>query len=194
SDLRDQLVRRHAHRGLELRALEDPRLDGARDRHLIAVQGAARGHVEEGFVEREALDQRRDLVKHREHFAGYGLIVRHARRDADGLRAQLQRAAHGHRRVHAVAAHHVVRRRDHAAAADAYDDHRLAAHCGLVAFLDRRLERVHVDVQDGALAPGAHQRVTTLTSAVSTSVVMLTTRYTLPMKRYFRSVRPRPWA
>ena len=53
--------------------------------------------------------------------------------------------------MHAEAAHLVARGGDHAAPARAADDHRLARELGPVVLLDRRVERVHVNVQDGAL-------------------------------------------
>ena len=118
----------------------------------IALERQARGHVEEGLVERQAFDHRRVLVKDREHLVRDLAVHRHARLDADGVRAAAQRLADRHRGAHAELAHFVAGRRDHAAIAGAADDQRLAAQLGSVALLHRRVERVHVDVQDGARA------------------------------------------
>ncbi len=78
-------------------------------------------------------------------------IALHARADHDRVRAALQRLAHRHRGMHAEAAHLVARGGDDAAAAGAADDDRLAGKLRVVELLDRRVERVHVDVQDGAV-------------------------------------------
>ena len=58
---------------------------------------------------------------------------------------------HRHRRAHAERARLVARRRHDAAAVGlAADRQRLAAQRRVVALLDRRVERVHVDVKDPA--------------------------------------------
>ena len=125
-------------------------LDLAGDLLAVAERAGAGRHVEEGLVERQALHQRRELVEDGEHLPRHLRVVADARPDADGVRAAPQRLAHGHRRVHAVAAHLVAGRRHHAAAARAADDHGPAAQRGVVALLDGRVEGVHVHVQDGA--------------------------------------------
>ena len=149
-DLRHQLVRRHAHRRGELGGGADPVLDAARDADRVALERETRGDVEESLVERQAFDHGRVLVKDREHLVRDLAVHRHARLHADRVRAAAQRFADRHRRAHAELAHLVARRRDHTAIAGAADDDRLAAQLGPVALLHRRVERVHVDVQDGA--------------------------------------------
>ncbi len=70
------------------------------------------------------------------------------------MRAARPRLAGRHGGADAVLARLVGRRGDHAAAADAADDDRLAAQRGLVALLDRREEGVQVQVEDRGV--GAH--------------------------------------
>ena len=65
-DLRHQLVGRHSHRSGELCRGENALLDAARDAHRVTLEREARGHVEIGFIERQALDHRRVVVKDRE--------------------------------------------------------------------------------------------------------------------------------
>ena len=67
-------------------------------------------------------------------------------------RAPAQRARHRHRAAHAERPHLVRRRQHHAAAGVAADDHRPAAQGRVVALLDGRVERVHVHVDDRARA------------------------------------------
>jgi hypothetical protein len=51
--------------------------------------------------------------------------------------------------VHAERARFIAGRRDHASPlGPSTDGERLAAQCGIVALLDRRIERVHVDVEN----------------------------------------------
>src|SRR5690606_28448836 len=73
-----------------------------------------------------------------------------ARLQEHAVRAALSRLARRHRGMDAVAARLVARRRDHAAVADAADDHGLAAQGRIVMLLHGREERVHVGMQDDA--------------------------------------------
>jgi hypothetical protein len=77
--------------------------------------------------------------------------VIHARRDDDRLRAFAQGHDHGHRRVDAERPRLVRRRRHDSSRGARPDEHRFAAQLGVIALLDGRVERVHVDVQDLAL-------------------------------------------
>ena len=80
------------------------------------------------------------------------------RLDDDRVRAEAERFGHRHRRADAEGAHLVRRGRDDAAPRLPADDEGLAAERRIVPLLDRRVERVHVDVQDLAhertLPPG----------------------------------------
>ena len=151
AELREQLVVRHADGGREPGAVADPLLDLARHVLAAAEQAGAAGDVEEGLVEREPLDLVGELAEHLEHLRRDLAVALEARRHDDRLRAAPQRLAHRHRGMHAEAADLVARGGDHAAPAGAADDHRLARELGPVVLLDGRVERVHVDVQDGAL-------------------------------------------
>ena len=78
----------------------------------------------------------------------FGAIAVKVPADDDGLRAHAPGDGHRLRRAAAVDAC-LVRRRSHDAARPAAaDEHRLAAQRRVVELLDRREERVHVDVQD----------------------------------------------
>lgn len=147
-DLGDEFVGRDADGGRESRAFAYAALDLARDGDGVAFESAACRDVEIGFVERQTLHERRELVEHGEHLCRHFGITRHARAHADGMRTQLQRAADRHRRAHAEFAHLVTRSRDDAATARAADDQRQTDELGAVALFDRGVERVHVDVQN----------------------------------------------
>ena len=100
--------------------------------------------VEEGLVDRDALDDGRRRPEHLEHRpAGLG-VRRHAGRDDDRVRAELAGLAPAHGAAHAEGPGFVARGHDDAAA---HDD-RAAAQARIVALLDRREERVEVGVQD----------------------------------------------
>ena len=68
-ELREQLVVRDADRGGEPGALADALLDLARHVLAAAEEADAARDVEEGLVEREPLDQVRELAEHLEHLA-----------------------------------------------------------------------------------------------------------------------------
>ena len=75
-------------------------------------------------------------------------------RHEDRLRAQRERLGAGHRRADPEGARLVAGGDHHApAAGTAAHHHRLAAKRGIVALLDRREERVQIDVQDGPRPP-----------------------------------------
>ena len=80
-----------------------------------------------------------------------GLVPREIGRHDDERRAQPDRLRHRHRRADAERPRLVARRGDDAALVGlAADGERLAAQRRVVALLDRRVERVHVDVEDAA--------------------------------------------
>ena len=71
-----------------------------------------------------------------------------ARRNEEELRAFAPRRDRRHGRAHAEGAGLIACRRDDAALARAAHRDGLAAQLGFVALLDRRVEGVHVDVDD----------------------------------------------
>ena len=104
--------------------------------------------VDERLVQRQRLDQRRDLAQQRHHQrAGLAVGVEPAAQERR-VRAARPGLAGRHGRADAVLARLVGRGRHHPAAADAADHDRLAAQRGLVALLDRREEGVEVQVED----------------------------------------------
>jgi hypothetical protein len=147
-DLGHELVRRHADRCCERGSLADHALDLPRDPFPVSVQRRARRDVEESLVQRQSLHQRRELVEDAEDLARNRLVVRHPRRDAQGLRAAAQGFAHRHGRAHAKAAHLVARGRDDTPCACAAHDHGAAAQRCVVALFDGCIKGIHVHVQD----------------------------------------------
>src|SRR5256885_10295738 len=111
-----------------------------------------RRYVEEGFVERDGLDERRALVEDRQDRIRRLEIAVEVSRDVDPLRAQAPRDGEGHRRSHPEDARLVGRRHDDPSLVRAVpaDYHRLAAVLGMVALLNRCVERVEVAVEDRA--------------------------------------------
>ena len=111
------------------------------------MQPLGAGEVEERLVDRQRLDQRRQRQHPLAHRAADLDIFRHVRLDDGGVRAELQRLEHRHRRADAVGARDVAAGRDHAALAAA-DDQRLVGESWVVALLDRGVEGVAVDMGD----------------------------------------------
>ena len=120
------------------------------DRFRRSLEFQACGHVEKGFVQRQAFDQGREFVKDRKDLRGDFLVARHARRHNDGLGTAAQGLAHGHGGAHAEAPYRVARRRDDAAAAGSADDERRTLECRAILLFHGRVKSVHVDVQDRA--------------------------------------------
>ena len=139
--------------------------DGNRDADLVFDPLRQRGHclrratamqlfgarkIEIGLVERQWLDQRRQVAHHRSDALALGDIFRHLRLDHRRMWTKLQRLEHRHRRAHAVDAGDIAAGRDHPALAAA-DDHGLVGQRRIVALLDRRVKRVAIQMCDGEL-------------------------------------------
>ncbi len=105
------------------------------------------GKIEERLVDRQRFDQRRQRLHGVAHLAADADIFRHVGRDDGGLRAELQRLEHRHRRAHAIGARDIAGGRHHAALAAA-DNHGPVGKLGIVALLDRGVERVAIDMRE----------------------------------------------
>src|SRR5207249_677005 len=79
---------------------------------------------------------------------GDRLVDVEARLDEDQLGTLIPGGERGHGRTYAELSRFVGRRGNHAAQLRAANRYGLAAQLGIVALLDRRIERVHVDVDD----------------------------------------------
>ena len=103
--------------------------------------------IEKRLVDRERLDQRGQRQHQLPDLAADARIFVHVRPDHARMRAQPKRLEHRHRRSHPVGARRIAGCGDDAAPSAA-DDHRLGGKRGIVAFLDRGIEGVAVDVGD----------------------------------------------
>jgi hypothetical protein len=150
SDFRQKLVRTDANRRGKARTCAYSSSYLHRDGLAIAEQPRAPGHIQKGLVEGKALHQGCDIVENLEHLFGDLLVARHSRLYANGRGAKAQRLAHRHRGAHAESPHGVTRGGDDAAPAGAADDEWFALQLRPIPLLHRRIERIHVDVQNGA--------------------------------------------
>jgi hypothetical protein len=184
-DLGHEPVRCDADRRRYSSARDNPLLDRDRNARCVAERGLAFSHVEECFVERQTLHERRVLVKDAEHRARHFLVALEARRHADRVRTAAQRLAHRHRGVHAVLAHFVAGGGDDTAAASSADDQRLATQLRIVECFNGRVERVHVDVQDRshALLTRAAGRTSSGCSPAAISSVVKSSTWMISMTR-----------
>jgi hypothetical protein len=123
-------------------------LDLARD---VRARPVDPGDVEIRLVDAAILHQRRDSLHHRLERRRVAVILREVDRQKNGRRTKLERGAQRHAGAHAERARFVGRRGDDAASrrvAAPADDDRLALQVGTPQQLDRREERVHVEVKD----------------------------------------------
>jgi hypothetical protein len=107
-----------------------------------------------GLVEAELLDDLEAFADDPPHALGGLLIGREVGRDQDRVGALAQRARRRHRGADAELPRLVGRCRDHRPRPVARHDHRLAAQLGPLDQLDRRVERVAVQMSDDALCHG----------------------------------------
>ena len=143
-DLGEELGPRDADRDREADLLPDscPELDRDLGRRTRDVAEAA--DVEKRFVDRQSFDDRRGVLEDLEHgLARLGVSGEPWRHD-DSVRTQTERLPAAHRCAD-PARLGLVARGEHDATAD---EHRPAAEPGVIALLDRRVERIKVGVDD----------------------------------------------
>ena len=128
------------------------------------------GDVEIGFVERKRFDQRGVVGEDRPNLLGDGAVDVEPGRDEHEFRALAHRDGRRHGRSNAETSRLVARRGNDAAFGRIADRHRLAFEGRIVALFDRRIERVHVDVDDLAHPPFVHRRMWYLTTKSTTSI------------------------
>ena len=143
-DLREELRARDADGDRQPDLLEDGAAEPERDLARSPRDPLEPADVEERLVDRDALDDGRDVVEHAEDGLARVDVGAEAGLDDDRLRAQAPRPRLAHRGADAVRLRLVARGEDDAAA----DDHRSAAQARIVALLDRRVEGVEVGVED----------------------------------------------
>ena len=157
-ELGEELVVGHAGRGVEPGRRLDLALDGARDLGRRRTVPARFGNVEIGLVQRQGFDHLRVAMEHLVDLRGDGAVDVEAWGHEQEVRALPARRDARHRGTHAELPRLVARRRDHASGLRSADRERLAAQARIVALLHRRVERVHVDVDDLALLAHAPER------------------------------------
>ena len=152
SELGDQLARSHPHRGAQslgatgqFGAQRADQLVQASDRAGVDTTG---GEIDIGLVQAQRLDQRAQLAQQRHHDAAGLPVGVEAAAQIGSMRGPPSGFAGRHRRTDAESARLVTRGGDHAPSADTADDHRLATQRWLVALLNRRIEGIHVDMDD----------------------------------------------
>ena len=106
-------------------------------------------HLEERFVDRQSLDERRRVAENREHITTRGRVGIHPRRNDHGFRTQIPRLPATHRGTNSARLR-LVAGREHDPAAD---DDRPPPQLRRIPLLDGCIERVEVGMQYGRLAP-----------------------------------------
>jgi hypothetical protein len=111
------------------------------------MQALGAGQIDKRFVDRQWLDERRELKQQPAHLASHARIFLHVRRDDGRVRTRGERLEHRHSRMHAIGAGNVAAGRDDAAFAAA-DNQRLVGELRIVPLLDRGIEGIAVDMRD----------------------------------------------
>ncbi len=151
-DLCQEAVGRQADGDAEARLVLDPllqtrQLEGGR----ASVQPLRALQVDPRLVQRQGLNQRRQAVDGAEDALALGHIFAEVRLDHHGVGAGLQRLEHRHGGADAIQPRHIAGGGDHPALAAA-DDDRPVAQFRSIAFLDRGVEGVAVQVGDVQIA------------------------------------------
>jgi hypothetical protein len=147
-DLGDQFVGRHADRAGQAEFVVDALLQAARDSLRVFAQVA---DIHESLVNRDLLDQRREIAQALHDLFGHFAVIAAVMRDDQQARAEPQRPAHRHGRTDPKAAGGVGAGGHHAAfVRPAAHREGLAAQGRVVQFFDGAEEGIQVEVQDGA--------------------------------------------
>ena len=134
-------------------------LDVARDRDGV-LAGLAGRHVQVALVDGDHLDVRRHRLEDRADLRRDLAVAARCRRDPDGVGSQPLRLDRRHRGAHAETC--APRRRPPRRRRGCEEPPTMTGlprSDGIVELLDRREERVHVHVQDGAALPRRERRV-----------------------------------
>ena len=107
----------------------------------------AAGDVGKGLVDRDPLDQRREVAENGDRRVAEALVVAEMPADEDELRTQRPRRASRHAAADPEGLGLVGRRQDHAAA----DGDRLSEKSRIKQLFDGRIEGVEVGVEDRRL-------------------------------------------
>jgi hypothetical protein len=159
--LSQELVVADARRGGQARVLQDPGANLAGGVGGGGQAPAIGGDVEIGLVQRQRFDQVGVVSEDRVDLPRDGLVDLEPRRHEDQLRALAKGGGRGHGRAHAKLPGLVAGGGDHAAPGAMAHGHGLALEVRIVALFDRRIEGVHVDMDDLARVVGHDDSVPT---------------------------------
>ena len=134
----------YADRDWQAEFVAHPPPDRLRDFHRRTEEMRAAGDVGESLVDRDALDQRREVAEHTNRRVSEPLVFLEMSAGEDQLRAELLRPPSRHAAMHAER-FRLIGRRQHNPAADR---DRLAQQRRVEQLLDRRIEGVEVGMQD----------------------------------------------
>ena len=144
ADFGEELRAGNTNRDCEPRRVQHVAADCHADRARWPEQVRRSRDVEKGLVDRDLLDQRREVSTDVKHAITDVEVVAERTVDHDEFRTQLACFPEWHRRPHAERSRLVARGKHHAAA----DGDRFASQLGTTLLLDRCVERVEVDVQN----------------------------------------------
>ena len=148
-DLGQELVVAEPGRDRDADAIVDAQREiGQRAGGRAAVQPFGTRKIEKRLVDRDRLDQGSRFQHDGAHLAADAAVFLHVGANHDGVGTGGERLVHGHRRMNAETPGDIAARHRDAAFAAA-DDDRLVGERGIVALLDRGVERIAIEVRDG---------------------------------------------
>ena len=134
--------------------LDAPGEAGQRFRRPRSIGSLAAAEIKKSLVDRQRLDQRRELHHPRSNFAPDAGIFGHVGWEHDRVRAKRPGPRHRHRRAHPERPGDVAASRNDAARPRPADDQGLVIEARVVALFDRGVEGVAVDMGDVQPAGG----------------------------------------
>ena len=148
-DLGKELVRRDTDRCDKLRLVPDVLLNPAADFGSRAEQFLAAASVEERFIQRKRFDQRRVSIEYFSNLPRNRRVMVHPNGQHNSSRAVANCSRHRQRAVNAIFSRDVVGGRNDTSTFVRTADHdRLADKFRAIALFNRRVKRIHVDMQN----------------------------------------------
>ena len=117
------------------------------------------GHVEEGLVDRDALDQRSEVLEHSHDHVPQSLVLAEVAADENQPRAQSLGPPSGHAGVHPEPTRLIGGSENHALT----DGHRPAPQRGVQELLGRGIEGIEIGMEDRGTAGPVHGQQPTRT-------------------------------
>ncbi len=153
------------------------------------MQAFRAAQIQKSLIDGKRFDEGRQVTHHLPHFTTNANILFHVWLNDDGVGTGFQCLEHGHGRSHAMNAGKIAGRRYHAAFSAA-DDERFVPQFRIVAFFDRGVKRITINMRQRELIKLAvTEKARAAACMASSASVRFLRRKAVAAYTFFRTVR-----